>query len=77
MKPTITCKQPHLRSEQSGSKRSRQFLGLENEEDLPVRRQTTEICYSKLNKEVCISVRENSIVQKRVLRLVGRSEGGS
>lgn len=39
---TITCKQPHPQSVQSGSKQFRQFLGLENEDELP-RRQTTEM----------------------------------
>lgn len=47
MKSTITCKQLHLQSVQSGSKQFRQLLGLENEDDLPARRQTTEIRYSE------------------------------
>lgn len=47
MKSTITCKQLRLQSVQSGSKQFRQLLGLENEDDLPARRQTTEIHYSE------------------------------
>lgn len=47
MKSTITCKQLHLQSVQSGSKQFRQLLGLENEDGLPARRQTTEIRYSE------------------------------
>ena len=71
MKSTITCKQPHPQSVQSGSKQFRQLLGLENEDDLPAGRQTTEIPYSKQNRNLSISLRENNIIQKGVLRLVG------
>lgn len=71
MKSTITCKQLHLQSVQSGSKQFRQLLGLENEDDLPARRQTTEIRYSKQNRNFSISLRENRIIQKDVLRLLG------
>jgi len=71
MKFTIICKQPHPQSVQSGSEQFRQLLGLENEDDLPARRQTTEISYSKQNRNFSISLRESSIIQKDILRLVG------
>lgn len=71
MKSTITCKQPHPQSVQSGSKQFKQFLGLENEDDLPGRRQPTDISYSKLNRNCSISLRESNIIQKGILRLVG------
>lgn len=74
MKSTIICKQPHPQSVQSGSKQFRQLLGLENEDDLPLRRQTTEISYSKQTRNFSISVTESNIIQKGVLRLGG--EGG-